>query len=86
METDSRSEKKIFLRFAGYFVFLINGFGCGYARFQGAVQGFSEHQKNRKTIDNSLRKLNFSARPCKSQIKYKCPIIFKGNCTVIDPH
>ena len=47
MEPDSRSGKKK-MRFAGYFVFVINGFGCGYARFEDAGVAFSEHQKSEK--------------------------------------
>ena len=65
-----REKKNLFLRFANYFAFIINGFGCGYARFQGAVQAFSEHQKNRKKIDKSMGKLNFSARPLENLGKY----------------
>ena len=63
-------KKNLFLRFANYFAFIINGFGCGYARFKGAVRTFQEHQKNRKKVDNSLRKLNFSARPWEIMGKY----------------
>ena len=60
----ARSRKKRFiLRFVIYFAFLANEFQCGYACFQGAAQAFSEHQKNRKKIDNLMRNLNFSARP-----------------------
>ena len=55
-------EKKNMLRFAGYFPFCINRFGCGYACFEGAYQAVTEHYKNRKNIDKSLRKLTFSAR------------------------
>ena len=62
--------KKNILRFAGYFAFIINGFACGYARFEGAGQALSEHQKNRKTVDKSLIKLNFSARPWEIVGKY----------------
>ena len=70
MEPDSIPEKKkIILRFVDYFALLINGFGCGYARFEGDNQMFSEHLNNRKKIDKSMRKLIFYARPWENQLK-----------------
>ena len=79
-------KKLVILRLAGTFSLLIDNIRCGYARFKGAGRTFSEHQKNRQTIDKSMRKLNFSAWPWKNQLKCKYPIISKGFCTVIHPH
>ena len=71
VEPETRSgEKKIILCFVDYFALLVNGFWCGYAHFEGAGQALSEHQKNRKTVDKSLIKLNFSARPWEIVGKY----------------
>ena len=65
-----REKKKIILRFVDYLALLVDGFGCGYARFKGAVHTFSEHQKNRETVDKSMRKLIFCARPWEILGKY----------------
>ena len=50
--------KSVFLRLVCLFSLFIDNIRCGYARFKGAAHTFPEHQKNRKRIDNSLRKLN----------------------------
>ena len=62
-------KKMVILRLASNFPLLVDNIRCGYARFKGAGHTFSEHQKNRKKIDNSMRKLNFSARPWKKSGK-----------------
>ena len=63
-------KKLVILRLAGNFPLLIDNIRCGYARFKGAGHTFPEPQKNRKKIDKSLRKLNFSARPWEIVGKY----------------
>ena len=63
-------KKKVILRLAGNFPLLIDNIRCGYARCQGAARTFSEHQKNRQTIDKSMRKSIFCARPWKILGKY----------------
>ena len=67
---DVREEKKFILCFVVYFALLVDEFGCGYARFQGAARAFSNHQKHRKKIDKSLRNLIFCARTWENFGKY----------------
>ena len=65
----STQEKKIILRFVDYFALLTNEFRCGYAHSQGAAQAFSEHPKNRKTIENFCQKFIFLSETSKKSVK-----------------
>ena len=63
-------KKLVILRLAGNFPLLIDNIRCGYARCQGAAHTFSEHQKNRKKVDKSMRNLIFCGRSWEILGKY----------------
>jgi hypothetical protein len=52
-------KKSVFLHLTWPFSLFIDNIRCGCARFKGAGHTFQEHKKNRKMIDNSMRKLFF---------------------------